>query len=119
MSQPNSAVIFVLAVCAASQTAVLSGCASIWTKKDEEMAAKPAPVSGKYGVRPASAEEPAEEYKPLGWSDFSWDNLGKTSKRLTGRGPDHRLARQLYREGFDLFDQAKKAEPNRKADIFA
>src|SRR5262245_6498899 len=100
MSRQNSAVFLVLAVCAVSQMAFLSGCASIWTKKDEDTAARPAPPSGKYGVRQASAEDSSEESKGLSWSDLYWENLSKTSKKLMGRGPDHDLARKLYREGY-------------------
>lgn len=119
MSRQNSAVIVVLALCAAAQLVCFSGCASVWTKRDEDMAAQPAPSSGKYGgVRQASTTD-SDEPKGWSWSDLHWDNLGKTTKRLTGRGPDHNLARKLYREGYDLFEQAKHAEPNRKADIFA
>ena len=77
--------------------------------------------SGKYGgVRSRRRPtEPSDEPKGLTWADLHWDNLGKTSKRLTGRGPNHNLARKLYREGYDLFQQAMKAEPHRKADTRA
>ena len=118
MSRQPSVVIIVTLLGAAAQWACFSGCASVWTKKDEEAASLPPAASSKYGARQASYEE-AEESKSLSWSDFHWDNLGKTGKKLTGRGPDHDLARQYYREGFDLFEQAKKAEPNRRAEIFA
>src|SRR4029079_18093147 len=75
--------------------------------------------SSKYGVQKASAEAP-EKNEPLTWSDFSWDNLGKTGKRLTGRGPNREYARNLYREADDLFRQAMNAaDQDRKADIFA
>jgi outer membrane protein assembly factor BamD (BamD/ComL family) len=118
MSQPFSALKRTLAVCAVTQAVLVCGCASVWTKKDEEMAAQPAPPTSKYGVQKASAETP-EKSEPLGWSDFSWDNLGKTTRRLTGRGPNRELARNLYREADDLFRQAMNADPSRKADIFA
>src|SRR5688572_30479808 len=36
------------------------------------------------------------------FGSFSWDNL----KKLTGQGPNRDLARQLYREGDDLYRQA-------------
>ncbi len=118
MSRQNSAVIVPLAVCAIAQLVLLSGCASLWTKEDDELAGRPVLPSSKYGVRQASAEEP-EESKSLSWSDFSWDNLGKTGKKLTGQGQDRELAKNLYREADDLFRQAMKADPSRKAEIFA
>jgi outer membrane protein assembly factor BamD (BamD/ComL family) len=111
-----------IAACALAALLLGSGCASLWTKKDEDsyssrLAAYSRDGTKQDGVKQASYEE--DEKKPLGWSDFSWDNLGKTSKRLTGQGENRELARQLYREGYDLFNQAKAAEPQRKADIFA
>jgi outer membrane protein assembly factor BamD (BamD/ComL family) len=112
-----------ITACALAALLLVSGCATLWPKKeDESFSSRLASYSrdgAKDGVKQASAEEPAEEAKPITWSDFSFDNLGKTSKRLTGQGEDRALARQLYREGYDLFEQAKHAEPNRKADIFA
>src|SRR5436190_5300520 len=105
MSRLISAKNLVLAVCAVVQMVLVGGCASVWTKKDEELAGQPAPPSSKYGVQKTSVEEP-DKQEPLSWSDFSWDNLGKTGKRLTGRGTNREIARRLYREGDDLFRQA-------------
>jgi outer membrane protein assembly factor BamD (BamD/ComL family) len=105
--------------CALAALALLPGCASLWTKPaDDSIASRPAPPSSKYGVRPASAEEPTDEPKGLTWSDFSFENLGKTSKKLTGHKENHQQARQFYREGYDLYQQAMSADPRRKADIF-
>src|SRR4051812_12659512 len=95
-----------IAACALAALLV-PGCASLWTKKeDESFASRLASSTGRGGVKPASAEEPAEEPKPLSWSDFSFDKLGKTTKKLTGQGENRQLARQLYRECDDLFRQA-------------
>src|SRR5262249_19452439 len=90
---------------------------SFWHKKEDEPFSSRLGSYSRDGVKQASADD-SDEKKPLGWSDFSWDNLGKTSKRLTGQGENRDLARQLYREGFDLFNQAKVAEPQRKEAIF-
>src|SRR5436190_19486762 len=120
MSRIPDANAVLLLTCALAAQGLLSGCASIWGKDKESVdsfASRPADPSGKYGVRPASAEEP-EEKKSLDWSDFSWDNLGKTTKKLTGRGEDRKQAQQLYREACDLFNQAKTADPRRRADIY-
>src|SRR5437868_1416563 len=89
-------------VAACALAALLAGgCASLWTKKeDESFSSRLAIYSNKSDVKQASAEEPAEEPKPLTWSDFSFDNFGKTSKRLMGQGEDRNSARQSYREGY-------------------
>src|SRR5436189_6412981 len=106
-----------IAACALPALLLVTGCASLWTKKeDDSFSSRLASSASRSGVKQASAEEPTDEPKPLGWSDFSFNNLGKTSKRLTGQGEDHNLARQLYREGYDLFEQAKAADAHRKAD---
>jgi outer membrane protein assembly factor BamD (BamD/ComL family) len=118
MSRPFQAANLPLTLCALAALVSVPGCASLWSKSDDESSAyKPSPPSGKYGVRQASAEEPIEK-TDLTWSDFSWENFGKTTKRLTGRGKDTKKARELYREAEDLFNQARNAEPRRKAAIF-
>src|SRR6266481_4370921 len=115
MSRPFHAANVPLALCALVALAPVCGCASFWSKSnDDSLASRPSPPSKNYGVRQASAEEPLEKTEGLTWSDFSWDNLGKTSKRLTGRGPDKNKARELYREAVDLFQQANNADPRRK-----
>src|SRR5581483_5219895 len=93
-----------IAACALFALLAVPGCASLWTKKDEDSYSSRLASYSRDGVKQASYQE--EEKKPLQWSDFSWDNLGKTSKRLTGQGENRELARQLYREGYDLFNQA-------------
>jgi outer membrane protein assembly factor BamD (BamD/ComL family) len=68
-------------------------------------------------VQPSSLEDP-DEKEGLTWSDFSIDNIGKTSKRLTGNGPNRELAKQLYREADDLYRQAMAADDKRRAEIY-
>src|SRR6476620_6451185 len=92
-----------IAACALAALLV-SGCASLWPTTEDETFSSRLSSYSRDGVKQASAEEPTEEPKPLTWSDFSFDNFGKTTKRLTGQGEDHNLARQLYREGYDLFE---------------
>lgn len=116
MSYHNQAKAWGRVLCAAMLLPCL-GCASLWPSREDDRL-EPAPVSGKYGGNAHSIEDP-EENKGLSWSDFSFDNLGKTSKKLTGRGPNKELARERYREADDLFRQATSAPPSRKADIFA
>ena len=106
-----------LSLCALAALAGGSGCASLrpWGQPKEEPLA-PAPPSAKYGTRQASNDEPAEQ--PLGWKDFSVDNLGKTAKKLTGNGPNRELARQTFLEADDMFKQALAADPSQRAAIF-
>jgi outer membrane protein assembly factor BamD (BamD/ComL family) len=97
-----------------------AGCASLWPwQAEDSKPLTPAPPSGKYGVQQMSLEKPDEESSGLSWSDFSFENLGKTAKKLTGRGQNKDLARQLYREADDLFRQAMAApDPYRRTRIF-
>jgi outer membrane protein assembly factor BamD (BamD/ComL family) len=106
-----------IAACALAALLLAPGCATLWPKKEDESYSSRLASYSRDGVKQASADD-SEGPKPLGWSDFSWDNLGKTSKRLTGQGENRDLARQLYREGYDLFNQARAADPHRKAEIF-
>jgi outer membrane protein assembly factor BamD (BamD/ComL family) len=107
-----------ITACALAALLVVPGCASLWPKKEDETYSSRLASYSNEGVKPATADD-SEGPKPLTWSDFSFNNLGKTSKRLSGQGENRELARQLYREGFDLFEQAKAAEPGRKVDVFA
>jgi outer membrane protein assembly factor BamD (BamD/ComL family) len=52
------------------------------------------------------------------WSDLSLDNWGKTSKKLTGQGPNRDIAKQHYREADDLYRQATSADNDKKAEIY-
>ena len=119
MSRDSQSSVVRLALCAAALAiAPTAGCASLWPWQSEDaLAARPAPPSGKYGVRQASAQE-ADETPGLSWSDLSFDKLGKTTKKLTGQGPNKELAREHYRQADDLFRQAMAASPDRRAGIF-
>jgi outer membrane protein assembly factor BamD (BamD/ComL family) len=119
MSRPSHACAVPLALCALAALVLSTGCSSIWTRSaDNSLASQPAPPSSKFGVRQASAEEPTEKPAGLTWSDFSFSNLGKTTKRLTGQGPNRELAIQRYREADDLFRQAMAANTRRKTHIY-
>jgi outer membrane protein assembly factor BamD (BamD/ComL family) len=64
-------------------------------------------------------DEQLEEDEGWSWSDLHVDNLGTTAKKLTGRGPNKEAAKQLYREADDLYRQAMRAEPDKKAHLFS
>ena len=71
---------------------------------------------------PATADEDEvdenREDPPLTWRDFSYDNIGTTVRRLTGRGPDRNVARTLYGEGEDLYREAFEAhQKDKTADV--
>jgi outer membrane protein assembly factor BamD (BamD/ComL family) len=106
-----------LAWCALAALGSFAGCASLWEKRSDDAFASGSTRSIS-GVRPASAEESVESPDGLTWSDFSFDNLGKTAKRLTGKGPNKEQARNLYLEAHDLFSQAMTADPKRRAEIY-
>src|SRR5687767_14175768 len=115
MSRISHAFAVTLVSCALPALAGLTGCASIWEKRPGDPLAS-ASSPGSSGVRQASAE--SEDFEGFSWSDFSFENLGKTSKKVVGQGPNRDIARKLYREADDLFRQAMAAEPRRRADIF-
>jgi outer membrane protein assembly factor BamD (BamD/ComL family) len=96
--------------------AIVSGCANLrpWGKSEP---AAPSVAKSVHDTQQASHEEPASE--GLTWSDFNPDKLGETAKKLTGQGPNHEQARQIYREADDLFRQALAADADKRATIFA
>jgi outer membrane protein assembly factor BamD (BamD/ComL family) len=62
-------------------------------------------------VAMVSHEEPVDDEEerapePLKLADFAPANVGTTVKRLTGRGPNRPVARELYGEGEELYRQA-------------
>jgi outer membrane protein assembly factor BamD (BamD/ComL family) len=91
--------------------AACAGCASLGGGSTESLSA-----ANPSSVRPASFE--SEDDAGFSWSDLSFDNWGKTTKKLSGQGPNRDLARQLYREADDLYRQAIAAGQNKKAGIF-
>ncbi len=111
MSQPFHACASTLAVCAFAALAALGGCASLWTKPDDSLTSS-SPLA-------SSSRSVSDDDSPgLSWSDFSFENLTKSSKKLVGRGENKEIARNLYREADDLFRQAMAADAKRRADIF-
>jgi outer membrane protein assembly factor BamD (BamD/ComL family) len=91
--------------------AACAGCASFGGRSAESTTAADAS-----SVQPTSFEE--EDDAGFSWSDLSIDNLGKTTKKLSGQGPNRDIARQLYREADDLYRQAIAAGQGKKAGIF-
>ncbi|MCI0357888.1 MAG: hypothetical protein L0211_05290 [Planctomycetaceae bacterium] len=59
-----------------------------------------------------------EERRGLAWSDFSPDNIGKTFKRATGRGPNRELAKQLYTAAEAEYHQGAAAEGRERMRLF-
>ena len=55
------------------------------------------------GSGPAYASDEEEEDAGLSWSDFHIDNLGDTFKKMTGQGPNRKLAQARFDEGEQLF----------------
>src|SRR6059036_1923397 len=101
-----------LAFCALA--ALVSGCASLWTKQDA-----PAPSRGAAAQslsKQDSVDDSTTDGLPLSY--FSWDTIKKQSKRLVGKGENKRLAIKLFREAEDLFNQALAAEAARRPGIF-
>ncbi|MDX1945113.1 MAG: tetratricopeptide repeat protein [Pirellulaceae bacterium] len=70
------------------------------------------------GVRPASFEEADEEQEGLGLSDFSLTNLNKTTKKLTGYGPNKDVAKQAYLEADAIYRRAAAAEGAERIRLF-
>ncbi len=60
-----------------------------------------------------------EESDGLEWSDFSLDKIGRTTKKLTGRGPNRKLARELYQTADAEYRQAADAQGEGRAGLFA
>ncbi len=110
--------------------AAISGCAALSdygsadstarsTRRPDTSASRDVALSS-YEESENEGEDAAE--KSLSMADFAPSKIGTTVKQLSGFGPDHELARQLYAEGEDLYAQAVKArgdqpesEPNADA----
>lgn len=70
------------------------------------------------GVKPVSYEEDGDSVKPLELTDFSPKKISETSKRLTGRGPNRRIAEATYSEGDALYKQALNTEGAKRNELF-
>jgi outer membrane protein assembly factor BamD (BamD/ComL family) len=94
--------------------AMLAGCAAMGER---------APMLGGDPAASAQAaspdDEPAEESGGLDWSDFSIDNIGKTTKKLTGQGPNRQLARQIYQAADGEYRRAADSLGEDRARLFA
>jgi outer membrane protein assembly factor BamD (BamD/ComL family) len=103
---------------------MVSGCASMArrdvldpvaaARNDRETAAGGSPVAPVNHEESAGSpswqvEESLDEPEPLGLADFAPSKLGTTVKRLTGRGPNREVARQLYGEGEEIYREALAA----------
>jgi outer membrane protein assembly factor BamD (BamD/ComL family) len=97
-------------IVAAVQLAMLaaSGCATL------SDAAATNPLTG----RSTASRDDDEERRGLSWSDFSPDNIGKTLKRATGRGPNRELAKQLYAAADAEYRQAAASEGPERIRLF-
>jgi outer membrane protein assembly factor BamD (BamD/ComL family) len=92
------------------------GCAALGGRANEAPGvAKAAPGGGEL----SSLDDDAEEKKPLSLEDFSLDNIGKTTKRLTGQGPNRQVARELYRQADAKYREAAAKEGADRARLFA
>lgn len=70
------------------------------------------------GVRQASFEEDAGEETGFGWSDLQLENLGKTTRKITGRGPNRTVARELYQKADAQYRQAAATEGAQRNGLF-
>ncbi|MCU0958472.1 MAG: outer membrane protein assembly factor BamD [Pirellulaceae bacterium] len=62
--------------------------------------------------------EAEPEQPPLKLQDFAPAQIGATVRRLTGRGPNRAIARQLYGEGEELYRQAvEQRDGDAQADV--
>lgn len=95
------------ALCALAALIGMAGCASLNSDPDRDSL---------FGS--SKNDAPPDDDEGWGWSDFNIDNLGTTAKKLTGRGPDKEVSKQLYREADDLYRQAMRAEPAQKSHLF-
>jgi outer membrane protein assembly factor BamD (BamD/ComL family) len=85
-----------------------AGCATL------NDAAATNPLTG----RSSSSARDDDENRALTWSDFSIDNIGKTTKRLTGRGPNRELAKQLFAAADAEYRQAAAVEGPERMRLF-
>ena len=98
-------------VLAAVLCATLSaGCASLREAREER---------AESGLASRFRDEAPGESDGLEWSDFSLDNLGKTTRKLTGRGPNRDVARRLYEAADAQYRQAAETQGPERARLFA
>lgn len=97
-----------------------AGCTTFTGRKSSDAASlvsKSQPATSDADIALASHEEPVakadddedddeRKLEPLKLTDFAPSQMGMTFRRLTGRGPDRKIARQRYGAGEDLYRQA-------------
>jgi outer membrane protein assembly factor BamD (BamD/ComL family) len=94
--------------------ALAGGCASMGPQSAAPTASSNSPV------QPASYQDDGpDEPDGFDWSDFSIDKLGRTTKKLTGRGPNRKVARELYQAADAQYRQAADAQGAGRAELFA
>ena len=114
MSESRALATAVLAAMFIAVTA--TGCASLQGSDGGATATTPPPPD----VRPASFDDQSEEErKALGLSDFSLENIGTTTKKLVGRGPNKQVAQQLFATAEAKYRQATAAEGATREQLFA
>lgn len=126
MSRLKLPYIATLALCALFPLAQ-SGCAFRRGEGDRvHVGVNPWEAAGSLFSKKDNQQDPlTPEYEPdyddsdnVMFGSFSWDNIKKKTKKIFGRGENKTLARQLYREADDLFNQALAAPPHTRARIF-
>lgn len=116
---------FASAVGAIALLLLMTGCTSLRkfgrSDKSEEdpYAAVNVKRTNGNGVQNVSYEEDGDAVKPIELNDFNPKNLNATTKRLTGRGPNRKIAEQSYREGDELYKQAVESQGDNRGDLFA
>jgi TolA-binding protein len=93
---------------------IAGGCASFGSanKSDADL-----PSAYATGAK-ARQDDKEDEAEGLSWSDFKFEKIGTTAKKLTGQGTNRELAKATYGEAEDLFNQARRAEGEQKVKLF-
>ena len=95
----------------------LTGCASIWRSGRD--AARVASTSARQQRRAAGLVRAEDEDEGFSWSDFNFDNLGKTTKKLVGQGPNRDIARKTFiARPTTCFDRRWRPSRVRRPHIF-
>jgi len=91
-----------------------SGCAMF---RKDSLAKQSSKAANESGVSQASYESTEDE--GLSLKDFSPDNISKTTKKLTGNGPNKEIAQKSFDEADALYKQAAAAEGAKRAELFS
>lgn len=116
MSESHIAKCAVLLALAGIATASACGCAMF----PKQPVADTARSTSDADVRQASFEgDNVNENGGFELKDLSPDNLTKTVKKLSGRGPNKEIAKKAFDEGNALYKQAATGEPAQRSAQFA